>query len=188
MNALPNTDTVWRELIRAGADRRHPWRVVTFCTQRRDGPAARSVILRQVQADARRLTFYTDRRSQKVGDIAACPQVALLMWDPQHRRQLRIEGVAAVETDPETVVQHWQRVPEAAQRDYASAAPPGAPLTEGSEGDGHWNLDAAREHFTVLQVLVNAMEWLELARERHQRVALRWDDSAKAWQEQALVP
>lgn len=183
-----DVDVVWRELVRACVDRRHPWRVVSFCTQSADGPAARSVILRQVRADDRQLLFYTDARTHKLRDLAACPRVALLMWDAQHRRQLRLWGEARRVDDPDIIEAHWARIPEAARRDYATTLPPGTPLMGGDSPDVELNPAGARAHFVVLAVDVHRMEWLELRREGHWRVDLAWVAEDQAWRVQPVVP
>ena len=116
---MPTAADLWRLLRRASADRHHPWRVVALCTQGADGPRARSVILRQVHEEDRRLVFYTDRRSHKVHELAQCDRVALLCWDPRHQQQLRMTGQAALDGSGEAIAAHWAPVPERAQLDYA---------------------------------------------------------------------
>lgn len=182
-----NADTVWRELIRAGADRRHPWRVVALCTQAQAGPQARHLILRQVIPDERRLLFYTDRRTPKLREIEACPRVALLMWDPGHRRQLRATGQAGLLEDPAAVKRRWAAIPEAARRDYATVAAPGTAMPAGSSGPAV-DLALATQHFSVLSVQVQRLEWLELGGQRHQRIVLSWEAAGQSWQAQDLVP
>lgn len=187
----PNAHSVWRELVRASVDRRHPWRVVAFCTQGAQGPAARSVILRKVQEDHRRLVFYTDSRTDKLRELAACDRVALLCWDAHHRQQLRLLGRAFVEPDGATVERYWAGVPEAARRDYGTALPPGSPLVTAGAADGAGadvNLALAREHFTVLNVEVAELEFLQLNRGQHQRWRHVWLPADGAWQVHPLVP
>ena len=186
---LPTIDALWRELTRAGVDRRHPWRVVAFCTQGTEGPAARSVILRRVWVDDRVLVFYTDARSAKVAELTACPKVALLMWDPGHRRQLRVDGTASLEQDAASVDQHWAGVPEAARRDYASTAAPGAEVSDASpQGGASLDLSAARRHFTVVKAQVQTMDFLQLDRDAHHRGRYDWDAVRGEWVVQPLVP
>lgn len=63
-------------------------------------PSSRIVLLRGF--DERGAVFYTNRRSRKGREIAACRHVALLLhWDPLDR-QIRIEGRAAPVSDEES--------------------------------------------------------------------------------------
>jgi pyridoxine/pyridoxamine 5'-phosphate oxidase len=185
---MHSTEDIWRLLVRASVDRRHPWRVVALCTQGAQGPSARNVILRKVLQDTRRLVFYTDARTLKLQEIADCDRVALLLWDPHHRQQLRVWARAFAEADDEVVNRHWTSVPEAAQRDYGTAAPPGTPLANGAEGSFDFNLAQARDHFVVLNVEVAAMELLQLDRTQHQRSRHAWNEASGRWEAEALVP
>lgn len=187
--SLPTVDEVWRQLVRAGADRRHPWRVVAFCTQGSERPAARSVILRRVSVGERKLLFYTDARSGKVAELAACPRVALLMWDPGHRQQLRVDGIASLEHDATVVGQHWAAVPEAARRDYAGVSAPGAAASNAAaDGSTAIDLATARRHFSVVKVQVQSMDFLQLDRDAHHRGRYDWDGDLGEWRVQPLVP
>lgn len=197
---MPTAADLWRLLRRASADRHHPWRVVALCTQGADGPRARSVILRQVHEEDRRLVFYTDRRSHKVHELAQCDRVALLCWDPRHQHQLRMTGQAALDGSSDAVAAHWATVPERAQLDYASPLPPGSPLVDGSSEQGGPPAPGgaaaqdpttrlrARGHFAVLQVQVCEMDFLELDRQGHQRCRQVWVPSQSVWEGQPLVP
>lgn len=185
---MHSTDDLWRQLVRASVDRRHPWRVVALCTQGAQGPSARNVILRKVHPDDRRLVFYTDARTVKLREIAEFGRVALLLWDPHHRQQLRVLGRAFTEADDEVVNRHWTSVPEAAQRDYGTAAPPGTPLASDAEGSLDFNLAMARHHFVVLNVEVAEMELLQLDRVQHQRSRHAWNEASGRWEAEALVP
>jgi pyridoxine/pyridoxamine 5'-phosphate oxidase len=63
---------IWKELGRASLDRHHEWRTPVLASADADGlPEARTVVLRQVDAVAGQLTFYTDSRSPKVAQLQA---------------------------------------------------------------------------------------------------------------------
>ena len=55
------------------------------------------------EADARRLTFYTNLRSAKARELAGRPYAAVVLWWPELHRQVRVEGrvqlVPAAESD-----------------------------------------------------------------------------------------
>ena len=59
----------------------------------RGRPRARMVLLKD--ADARGLTFYTNRSSAKGRELARRSDAALVLWWPELSRQIRIEGTAA---------------------------------------------------------------------------------------------
>ncbi len=181
---MNHAEDIWKTLLRATVDKKHPWRVVSFSTSGPNGPAARSVILRGVLAAERRLVFYTDRRSAKMTDLAHCPNVALLFWNPKANTQLRVCGNAFAESSELIVNDLWLRIPDHARKDYATLSAPGHALD--SSQSGH-DLRAARSNFVVLNVQVEEMEWLSLSREGHQRTLFTLDEAGQ-WQPQALVP
>jgi len=181
---MNHAEDIWKTLLRATVDKKHPWRVVGLSTAGFNGPASRSVILRGVLASDRRLVFYTDSRSSKMTDITHCPRVALLFWNPKANTQLRVCGKASVEASELIVNDLWQRIPDYAKKDYATLSAPGQALETAAIGH---NLDLARTNFTVLNVDVLEMEWLSLNREGHQRTSFTLDASGR-WQASALVP
>ncbi len=181
---MNHAEDIWKTLLRATVDKKHPWRVVGFSTSGPNGPAARSVILRGVLASERRLLFYTDRRSAKMIDIAHCTAVALLFWNPKANTQLRVCGNASAEASELIVNDLWQRIPDYARKDYATLSAPGCALDCARSG---FDLDAARSNFVVLNVEVVEMEWLSLSREGHQRTLFTLDEAGQ-WQPRALVP
>jgi pyridoxamine 5'-phosphate oxidase len=56
----------------------------------RGRPRARIVLMKH--ADARGLTFFTNRQSAKGRELGARPDAALALWWPELHRQLRVEG------------------------------------------------------------------------------------------------
>lgn len=175
---------IWQTLLRATVDKKHPWRVVSFCTAGADGPAVRSVILRGVDVEHKRLVFYTDSRSQKMTDLQHNAAVALLFWNPRSNEQLRLTGKAYCQTDDTVVNRHWERIPDYARKDYATLSAPGATLN----GEVLHDFSKAREHFTVLEVRAEQMDWLKLDREGHQRAGYIWNVETGTWTETTLVP
>lgn len=148
---------IWRELQAAG-ERGHPWRLMTLATVTPDGgPDARSVVLRRVDAEHRELYFYTDTRSPKVGQIAAHPKGAIVMWSPALGWQLRIQVDMEVMSSGLAVLSAWAQVKlTPAVFDYLSPVPPGSPLSRPSPERG------SREHFAVVCCRVRSIDWLDL--------------------------
>jgi pyridoxine/pyridoxamine 5'-phosphate oxidase len=175
-------DAVWRGLAAAVADRASPWRTPVLASAGDAGADARVVVLRAVDRDSARLTFFTDVRAAKVAAVAGQPRVAVAAWDPAVQRQLRLRGTAAVATAGASVDAAWAQVPLAARRAYRTLAAPGTPIpasgfAEG--GDGHAN-------FAVLTVVLDHVEWLDLAGPAHRRAAFACRDGG--WTGSWLVP
>jgi pyridoxamine 5'-phosphate oxidase len=182
--SMNHAEEIWKTLVRATVDKKHPWRVVSFSSCGADGPQVRSVVLRAAKPAEHTLVFYTDARSQKIEDIRFDPRVALLLWNSRSSEQLRIAGSASIELDDSIRNSLWARIPEYARKDYATLSAPGAVL-EASLPE--FNLETAWQNFTVLNVKVQAMELLQLDRSGHSRQAFVPDGTGQ-WQARRLVP
>jgi hypothetical protein len=178
---------IWKELGRASLDRHHEWRTPVLSSTDAEGLAdARTVVLRQVDAGAELLTFYTDSRSPKVAQLQAKAPAMLVFWSTRLSWQLRVRVVCSVITSGPEVEALWQRVSQsAAAGDYLSPLPPGAVLPQGS---GTANVEtasvetakapASTHGFALLRAQVLRMDWLALSREGHRRAQL----SGNAWE------
>lgn len=122
-------DTVWQHLARGKADRHHPARHPTLATIGPDGPELRTLVLRGIDRTLAMLELHTDAASPKVAQIAADPRVALHVWVPKARLQIRATARATLAPgDPET----FAVLPPEAQANYGGP-PPGTPVSDRAE-------------------------------------------------------
>jgi hypothetical protein len=178
---------IWAELDRAVHSRpnspggAHAWRRAALATVDADGaPQVRSVVLRDLQADARELVVYADARSPKVDQIRHEPRGQLLCWSEALGWQLRLQVRLAAEISGLDVTARWARIRHSpAAHDYLSPLPPGAELAAATHPS---TTDRPREHFAVLTATVLAIDWLELHALGHRRA--RFDGRGGVW----LVP
>lgn len=191
LNTLPEVEAAcWRALAAAPQQHGHAWRLMTLATVARaeDGeawPDARTVVLREVQAEQRQLVFYTDARSAKAGQLQQQPQGVLVLWSRELGWQLRLQVLLTLQTSGLAVSSRWAQVkltPSA--MDYLAPWPPGAPLqadaTEGAPPATHPAPPRdSRHHFAVVTAQVQAMDWLELHPEGHRRAA--FDAKGARW-------
>jgi hypothetical protein len=174
----------WQLLLRASRDRRSPWRTPVLSTRGLDGsPQARILVLRSVELTPGLLWLHTDMRSAKVAELAAEPRVALTFHDGRRALQLRVDGVARLETGPRALAEAWERVPEPARRNYSTVDPPGS-LVDGAvryTGDGEAN-------FRMIAIRAERLEWLWLGPDLHRRGESRRSAADGDWAAQGLVP
>ena len=167
---------IWKELSRASLDRHHDWRTPVLASVDPDGlPDARTVVLRQADALAGQLTFYTDSRSPKVAQLLAQDSAMLVFWSSRLSWQLRVRVVCTVITAGPEVEALWQGVKQsAAAGDYLSPLAPGAvlPPDRGTADAADASVPAPTHSFAVLRAQVLQMDWLELSREGHRRAQL----------------
>lgn len=168
---------IWGQLALAVRARDHAWRVGVLATVDAGAADARSVVLRDLQAEERTLIFYTDARSPKARQIGAQPAGTMVLWSRELGWQLRARVELSLATSGLEVSSRWarMRVTPAAQ-DYLSPLPPGSPVEHPVPERG------TREHFAVVSARVRSLDWLELHPEGHRRA--RFDDTGACW----LVP
>ena len=167
---------IWQELQRAPLDKHHDWRTPVLATVDAQGrPQARTVVLRQADRAAQTLVFFTDARSPKCAELRAQPEASLLFWSPRLSWQLRAGVRARVITEGPEVDAAWARVRSSpAAGDYLSARPPGdaqAPVDE----EPAVPATPGEHHLAVVQLTVQTLDWLELARAGHRRAQVSGD-------------
>lgn len=171
IDSLPALErAIWEELARAAATRGHAWRTMTLATVDGERAEARSVVLRELRPEHRRLVFYTDARSPKAAQLRRHPLGTLLMWSADLGWQLRLRVRLALHDHGPDVEERWERLRHSpAAQDYLSPLAPGAPLgpNEGDRGD--------HRHFALVEAAVEATDWLELHPEGHRRAVFDGD-------------
>ncbi len=156
------------ELAQAVSTRGHPWRTATLATVSPEGlPDARTVVLREWDAQQDSLVFFTDARSPKVQHLQHQPQAVLVLWHPALGWQLRMTVRTEVTFEGLAVTSRWARLKMSpAAQDYLS------PLAPGESLQGLSPAGASRPHFAVVHARVVAMDWLSLNPEGHRRARL----------------
>lgn len=168
LSSLPEIEAaVWIELARCVRDRQHAWRTAVLATTDGEAADARTVIVREVQADERRLWVYTDARSAKASQLARHPLGTLVMWSPALGWQLRCRLRMRLLDSGLAVSSRWARIQlTPAANDYLSPAAPGAELqAPPSPGQG----TVALPHFAVIEAAVESLDWMELHADGHRR-------------------
>lgn len=164
---------IWRELQACAQDRAHAWRTPVLATSGAQGDAdARTVVLREVEPQARRLRFFTDARSAKLAQIEKRPRGVLVMWSPSLRWQLRVQVSLELHRTGPLVSSRWERLASTpAAGDYLGALAPGSELDAGAQSRSP-DAPGARHspsHFALVDASVHAIDWLELNAQGHRR-------------------
>jgi hypothetical protein len=166
---------VWAELALAASERGRPWRAPVLATVGGDmGCDARTIVLREVDAEARELVFFADARSPKVEQIQQHPQAVMVAWSAELGWQLRLGVRLTVETSGLAVSSRWARLKMTpAAQDYLSPLPPGTPVDHPTPERG------SRGHFAVVTATVERIDWLALDPAGHRRAI--FDTTGARW-------
>ena len=166
----------FRLLADAVPDRRSPFHTPTIASLDDAGaPSLRTVVLRGFDADARRLRFHTDRRSDKARGIARDPRVMMHFYDAALHVQMRVAGRATLHLDDAVADAAWEGSQRSSRMCYAAPeasgaivqAPPAAPK----------DTEIGRPHFAAVVIGFHRLEWLWLAAAGHQRARFIWDEA-----------
>jgi pyridoxamine 5'-phosphate oxidase len=174
-DAQAHSDRVWALAFRGVVDRRSCWHTPTLATQSETGaPDLRTVVLRGASHADWTMRFHTDVRSGKFAQLKCCPLVAVHVYDPGHKLQVRIFGNATLHAEDDIAERAWAATQPMGRVGYAQEYPPGAtvnvdrlPRLSISHNDAR-----ARNNFAVIVIQAERIDWLSLAAEGHSRAQL----------------
>lgn len=154
---------------------KNPWHWPVLVTDL----GGRVVVLRAYDRDAHTWQFYTDRRAEKVAQLAARPVAEAVFYDGDLRWQLRLRGRAEELLEDGFRQNLWRDLAPAARANYATVHPPGTTLLAIGQGlSPGWPEDertqaAALLNFAVFTFHIEHYDFLQLHREGALRC--RWD-------------
>lgn len=187
ITVTPSLETIlceaWVLLEQGVKDRRSPMHTGVFATIRGDFPEARTVVLRHIDAKARKLYCHTDSRSAKVGDLRHNPNCSWLFYHPERKIQLRFLGRATVHHDAPLATARWKETKLMSRRCYATTLPPGTLVEAPTSGLPDYLIErnptaeeseAGAENFAVVETHVHLLDWLLLDAKGHRRAKFHW--------------
>ncbi|APE29095.1 pyridoxamine 5'-phosphate oxidase family protein [Aurantiacibacter gangjinensis] len=145
---------------------------------------ARVMVLRGFDADSWTLLFHTDARSPKVAVIGEGGPVGVLSYDRKAKLQMRCRGTGRIERDTPLADAAWEESTTFARRCYLGEGP-GTVSDQPTSGLPDWaegiqptpeQVAPARDHFAILLVQLESVDWLHLANAGHRRAV--WDVAA----------
>jgi len=167
-------------LSRGALDRRSAAHTPVFGSLGADGLVSmRTVVLRGFDREAVSLRLHTDRRSPKFTDLQREPRCSMLVYDPGHRIQLRIDGIAGLHTDDAVADTQWARTQPMSRLVYGVPGAPGSAIEDpGAATQGLSQVDEAtqRAHFAVVDLDVRRIDWLYLSSAGNRRARFERDD------------
>jgi pyridoxamine 5'-phosphate oxidase len=158
----------WQMLSEAAKDRRHPMHTVVVGTVAGALAQLRTVVLRRVDVDTRKLYFHTDIRSAKIEQIRSNGLLSWLAYDPGRRSQIRLSGPTILHHGNELARSHWASTQHHSRRCYLLADGPGRPVSpDASPMDERLSSfaysaeesEAGFDQFVVVETTVDSMEW-----------------------------
>lgn len=180
---------VWRVLADGVVNAANAFHQPVLATTALDGRAdARVAVLRGVDAAARELRFHSDARTGKLAELARDPRAMVCAYDLPSKVQLRLGGTVTIHHGDALAAEAWAASRTYSRVGYRLAQTPGSVLSAPQDADYQpdGDADCGAEHFSVLRLDVDRVEWLYLAAAGHRRARFEW--TGADWQGQWLVP
>ena len=182
-DAIP--DAAWRALQKGADEPSHPMHLLTLATVAEDGrPSARLMVNRGADRETGRLWMHTDALTPKVGDLRVNPYACISAWDAHEGVHLRVHGRVLLHQHDAVANRHWEQMSRAAQWIYAAeretveadGEPPDLRLPRDKRQLPHKLTARERDHFVVIEVWVESIDWLQALRTEQRRAVLRGDE------------
>ncbi|UVD55707.1 pyridoxamine 5'-phosphate oxidase family protein [Rhizobium sp. Pop5] len=192
MAELQYLGLIW-DRLRSMADGSAPSAAIQLATVSSTGsPSLRTVILREANFDEATISFITDIRSTKVGDVRRDPRVSAISYDLESRVQIKLVGTAAVVDEEAARQAMWQRLRPHTREEFERELPPGILLHPDSGNAMGWEYDgdAPKERYdryALVAISVASAEWLDVSGKEHVRFAFYRDRRPK-WRAVRLSP
>ncbi len=176
-------EKIIQELKKGAFKKGHFFKYFTLATLGVDQFARlRLVALRNVSDDLK-LTFFTDKRSKKILHIKENNRVSLLFYHHKKLIQLRIEGIARINTDQFQIQKSWEQVGVEGRKDYITKEAPGSTI----ENPDTLEYLAEGDYFSIVEVEPFRIEYLKLKKNGHTKIKYAKEVNG-SWSSEYLVP
>lgn len=175
----------WQMLSEAARDRRQPMHTVVIGTVAGALAQLRTVVLRRVDIETRKIYFHTDIRSAKIEQIRATGQLTWLAYDPGRRSQIRLSGPTILHHGDDLARNHWAKTMHHSRRCYLLPEGPGRPVSEdatptderlSSFAYSNEESEAGFSQFVVVETTVDSMEWYYTYNKGNRRALFSYRD------------
>jgi 3-hydroxyisobutyrate dehydrogenase len=147
-------------------------------------------VLRKALPSLRELRFHTDTRSNKWKELAINNSISALFYDASSRIQLRIKGKAELYFNNDITAEAWTKTTLSSRRCYLTnespssfSAIPTSGLTEKIEQENFTleESEVGKEHFGIVTIHVESIEWLWLHHAGHRRAFFDYVNDCNSW-------
>lgn len=169
-------DILQKEFSKAVNLKRHPFKYVALSTASAGQVHSRYVLLRKYLENNRFLIF-TDSRTDKIVDLTTNEGCNLLCYQAGKSLQVRIHGKAIIHHNNSVTQNYWNGVKNHSIKAYTSVLAPGTIVNNPSEAYD-WYGPESSEYFTIVEIIPNTIEVLQLNLDHHIRDLFTFGDNA----------
>ena len=158
----------WQMLSSAVTDRKHPMRTLVVGSVSGSMAQIRTVVLRKVEIEKKKIYFHTDIRSSKIEDIKLTGQLSWLAYDQSQRTQIRLCGATVLHHGNDIAKIQWDLTQHHSRRNYLLPEGSGKKETEDFKlfkdklNDFSYTLEeseAGFQNFVVVETTVEKLDW-----------------------------
>ena len=180
----------WLRLVNGAIKSRDPFHTPCVATIDSGEVNMRTVVLRKALPTLRELRFHTDNRSNKWKELAINNSISALFYDASSRIQLRVKGKAKLHFNNDITAEAWQKTALSSRRCYLTNESPSSfsviptsGLTEKIEQENFTleESEVGKEHFGIVAIQVESIEWLWLHHAGHRRAHFNYVLDSYSW-------
>ena len=158
----------WQMLSSAVSDRKHPMRSLVVGSVSGSMAQIRTVVLRKVETETKKIYFHTDIRSSKIEDIKLTGLLSWLSYDQAQRTQIRLCGATILHHGNDIAKVQWDLTQHHSRRNYLLPEGSGKKETEDFKilkdklSDFSYTLEeseAGFQNFVVVETSVEKLDW-----------------------------
>jgi len=171
----------WEHLVSATKTAKHPFHQFILSNSINNHPDSRTMVLRYVDKQNRKIRFNTDKRSPKYTALLNNNSIAALFYDYARKIQLRIKGNACINNENERRLTWDDMALESKMCYLGNNAPssilqnyePNIPIKKITEiSDEEYELGYI--NFVNFEITIDSLDWLYLSSSGHRRVKYTW--------------
>lgn len=179
----------WEMMHSASLNRHAGMHHMVVGTVREGRPEIRTVVLRGVNREERRIYFHTDIRKEMYSDLSSGEPISMLVYDQQVRSQIRMKGHAIVHHMDELCKQRWAKTADFSRRCYLQPGVPGLPADTpelpAALRDFAYTLEESEAgfvHFAVVECVVEHLDWYFTHHQGNRRASFAYEGKALVYQ------
>jgi 3-hydroxyisobutyrate dehydrogenase len=180
----------WLQLVNGAIKSRSPFHTPCVATLNNSEVSMRTVVLRKALPLSKELRFHTDIRSNKWKELQNNNTISALFYDASTRVQIRVKGKTILHLNDEMTSEAWQKTTLSSRRCYLTEISPSSfseiPTSGLSEEIEQENFtledsEAGEQHFGIVSIHVESLEWLWLNHAGHRRAFFDYVQNTSSW-------
>ena len=145
--------------------------LVSLATIGPNGPEQRNVVVREADAEAKTVAFYTDKATPKVKEIQSDNRISVVFWSDASQLQIRLIGTAEI-FDGDDVAELWDSLPDHNRGNYRVTPVPGTQISTSNA----YERNAEADRLAKIVIQATKLDIVHLSPDYHRRAFFNADN------------